>query len=178
MQSHSGLIAPPHRLGFEYHKPEIIPRRLDEAKPKAFITACEKLLNSLAADAATVVADAAAPTRAIFIPRTTVKGRRGLAPLRSPFHRAARYGTFGSFCPAGAADQIPPHALAEPPRRRSCRSSASAPLPTKRPLSNFPAGPQNLVHFGAVHSARLNCEDFARFSFAPLPCASPWRSRN
>ena len=91
-----------------------------------------------------------APTRAIFIPRTTVKGRRGLAPLRSPFHRAARYGTFGSFRPAGAADQIPPHALAEPPRRRSCRSSASAPLPTKRPLSNFPAGPQNLVHFGAV----------------------------
>jgi hypothetical protein len=51
-------------------------------------------------------------------------------------------------------------------------------VPTKRPLSNFPAGPQNLVHFGAVHSARFNGEDFARFSFAPLPRVAPWRSRN
>jgi hypothetical protein len=42
-ESHSGLIALLHRLGFEYHTPEIILRRLDEAKPKAFIAACEKL---------------------------------------------------------------------------------------------------------------------------------------
>ena len=36
-ESRSGLIALLHRLGLEYHKPEVIPRRLDEAKQKAFI---------------------------------------------------------------------------------------------------------------------------------------------
>lgn len=36
-ESRSGLIALLHRLGLEYHKPEIIPRKLDEEKQKAFI---------------------------------------------------------------------------------------------------------------------------------------------
>ena len=43
----SGLIALLHRLGLEYHKPNVIPRKLDEEKQKAFIESYEKLLNSL-----------------------------------------------------------------------------------------------------------------------------------
>src|SRR5664280_2330815 len=43
----SGLIALLHRLGLEYHKPKVIPRKLDEEKQKAFIANYEKVLNSL-----------------------------------------------------------------------------------------------------------------------------------
>src|ERR1022692_2368172 len=35
-ESRSGLIALLHRLGLEYHKPDVIPRKLDEEKQKAF----------------------------------------------------------------------------------------------------------------------------------------------
>ena len=41
-----------HRLGLEYHKPNVIPRKLDEEKQKAFIEGYEKLLNSLGDDEA------------------------------------------------------------------------------------------------------------------------------
>ena len=51
-QSRSGLIALLHRLGLEYHKPTVIPRKLDEAKQKAFIESYEKLMNSLGDNAA------------------------------------------------------------------------------------------------------------------------------
>jgi hypothetical protein len=50
-----GLIALLHRLGLEYHKPDVIPRKLDEAKQKAFIEAYEKLLNHLGPDEAVAV---------------------------------------------------------------------------------------------------------------------------
>ena len=60
----SGLIALLNRLGLEYHKPEIIPRKLDEEKQRAFIAAYEKLLNSLGADEAVLFADAVHPTHA------------------------------------------------------------------------------------------------------------------
>ena len=46
-ESRSGLIALLHRLGLEYHKPNIIPRKLDEDKQKAFIESYDKLMNSL-----------------------------------------------------------------------------------------------------------------------------------
>src|SRR5271169_513241 len=46
-ESRSGLIALLHRLGLEYHKPEVIPRKLDPDKQKAFIESYDKLLNSL-----------------------------------------------------------------------------------------------------------------------------------
>jgi transposase len=36
-ESRSGLIALLHSLGLEYHKPDVIPRKLDEDKQKAFI---------------------------------------------------------------------------------------------------------------------------------------------
>ena len=36
-ESRSGLIALLHRLGLEYHKPSVIPRKLDKEKQKAFI---------------------------------------------------------------------------------------------------------------------------------------------
>ena len=44
--SHSGLIALLDRLGFVYHKPQRVPRKLDEARQRAFIASYEKLLNS------------------------------------------------------------------------------------------------------------------------------------
>ena len=60
----SGLIALLNRLGLEYHKPEIIPRKLDEDKQRAFIAAYEKLLNSLPDNEAVLFADAVHPTHA------------------------------------------------------------------------------------------------------------------
>ena len=63
-ESRSGLIALLHRLGLEYHKPDVIPRKLDEAKQKAFIEAYEKLLNRLSPDEAVLFVDAVHPTHA------------------------------------------------------------------------------------------------------------------
>ena len=63
-EGRSGLIALLHRLGLEYHKPEIIPRKLDEKKQKAFIANYEKVLNSLPDDEAVLFADAVHPTHA------------------------------------------------------------------------------------------------------------------
>src|SRR5271167_1326348 len=63
-QGRSGLIALLNRLGLEYRKPEVIPRKLDEEKQKAFIASYEKLLNSLGDDEAVVFADAVHPTHA------------------------------------------------------------------------------------------------------------------
>ena len=55
-ESRSGLIALLHRLGLDYHKPNVIPRKLDEEKQKAFIASYEKLLNSLADNEAVLFA--------------------------------------------------------------------------------------------------------------------------
>ena len=63
-ESRSGLIALLHRLGLEYHKPNVIPRKLNEEKQKAFIAGYEKLLNSLGDDEAVLFADAVHPTHA------------------------------------------------------------------------------------------------------------------
>ena len=63
-ESRSGLVALLHRLGLEYRKPEVIPRRLDEAKQRAFIELYENLLNSLAPDEAVLFVDAVHPTHA------------------------------------------------------------------------------------------------------------------
>src|ERR1700691_2761301 len=63
-ESRSGLIALLHRLGLEYHKPNVIPSKLDEDKQKAFIENYEKLLNSLGDDEAVLFADAVHPTHA------------------------------------------------------------------------------------------------------------------
>jgi transposase len=63
-ESRGGLIAMLHRLGLEYHKPEVISRKLDVEKQKAFIAAYEKLLNSLGADEAVLFGDAVHPTHA------------------------------------------------------------------------------------------------------------------
>src|ERR1039458_4115793 len=64
----SGLIALLHRLGLEYHKPKVIPRKLDEEKQKAFIANYEKVLNSLPDDEAVLFADAGHPTHAARAP--------------------------------------------------------------------------------------------------------------
>jgi hypothetical protein len=53
-----------HRLGLEYHKPRVIPAKLDEDKQKAFIEDYEKLLNSLGDNEAVLFADAVHPTHA------------------------------------------------------------------------------------------------------------------
>jgi transposase len=63
-EGRSGLIALLHRQGLEYHKPNVIPRKLDEEKQKAFIEGYEKLLNSLGDDEAVLFADAVHPTHA------------------------------------------------------------------------------------------------------------------
>ena len=63
-ESRSGLIKLLHRLGLEYQKPDVIGRRLDEAKQRAFIGAYEKLLNSLGPDEAVLFVDAVHPTHA------------------------------------------------------------------------------------------------------------------
>ncbi len=63
-EGRSGLIALLHRLGLEYHKPEVIGRKLDTEKQQAFIEAYEKLLNSLGPDEAVLFLDAVHPTHA------------------------------------------------------------------------------------------------------------------
>jgi transposase len=63
-ESRSGLIALLHRLGLDYHKPEVIARKLDEGKQKAFIESYDKLLNSLGNDEVVLFADAVHPTHA------------------------------------------------------------------------------------------------------------------
>ena len=53
-----------HRLDLEYHKLNVIPRKLDEDKQKAFIEDCDKTLNSLGNDEVVLFADAVHPTHA------------------------------------------------------------------------------------------------------------------
>jgi hypothetical protein len=53
-----------HRLDLEYHKPNVIPRKLDEEKQKAFIEDYDKILNSLGNDEVVLFADAVHPTHA------------------------------------------------------------------------------------------------------------------
>jgi transposase len=64
-ESRSGLIALLHRLGLEYHKPDVIARKLDVAKQKDFIESYDKLLNSLGNDEAVLFVDAVHPTYAV-----------------------------------------------------------------------------------------------------------------
>jgi transposase len=63
-ESRSGLSALLQRLGFAFHKPEVIPRKLDEAQQKAFIKGYAELLNALPSDEAVLFADAVHPTHA------------------------------------------------------------------------------------------------------------------
>jgi transposase len=63
-ESRSGLIALLHRLGLEYHKPNVIARKLDKEKQQAFIEGYDKLLNSLGDNEAVLFADAVHPTHA------------------------------------------------------------------------------------------------------------------
>jgi len=63
-ESRSGLIELLHGLGLEFHKPEVIGRKLDAEKQQAFIEAYEKLLNSLGPDEAVLFGDAVHPTHA------------------------------------------------------------------------------------------------------------------
>ena len=64
-QTRSGLIALPHRLGMEHHKPKAISRRLDPAKQSAFSKRRGALMNQLSADEAVIFADAVHPTQAV-----------------------------------------------------------------------------------------------------------------
>ena len=63
--SRSGLIALLHRLGFDYRKPEAMPRSLDDAKQQAFIDEYENLLNTMGADEAIAFVDAVHPTHQV-----------------------------------------------------------------------------------------------------------------
>ncbi|MGH6813809.1 MAG: hypothetical protein ACREDM_16215 [Methylocella sp.] len=59
------LSAVRRRLGLEYHKPEIVPRKRDEEKRKAFIEADETRLNAMAGNAAVLFMDAVHPTQGL-----------------------------------------------------------------------------------------------------------------
>jgi len=63
-EGRSGLIALLNRLGLAYHKPQAIPRKLDETKQRDFIASYEGLLNSLPGDEAVLFVDAVHPTHA------------------------------------------------------------------------------------------------------------------
>ena len=63
--SRSGLIALLHRLGFDYRKPEAMPRGLDDAKQQAFIDEYENLLNTMGVDEAVLFVDAVHPTHQV-----------------------------------------------------------------------------------------------------------------
>ena len=54
-----------HRLGFDYRKPESMPRGLDDAKQQAFIDEYEKLLNTMGSDETVVFVDAVHPTHQV-----------------------------------------------------------------------------------------------------------------
>ena len=90
-EGRSGLIALLHRLGLEYHKPNVIPRKLDEEKQKAFIEGYEKLLNSLGDDEAVLFADAVEPTDAA---RPVGAGRRAKRSSRSSRRAGVNASTF------------------------------------------------------------------------------------
>jgi transposase len=64
-ESRSGLIMMLHRMGLEYHKPDLIPRKLTEEKQKNFIAEYDNLLNSLPDNEAVLFADAVHPTHAV-----------------------------------------------------------------------------------------------------------------
>ena len=63
-ESRSGLIALLHRLRLEYHKPEVISRKLDPKTQKAFIASYEDLMNSMGDDEVAMFVDAVHPTHA------------------------------------------------------------------------------------------------------------------
>src|SRR5436305_2182616 len=63
--SRSGLIALMHRFGFDYRKPEAVPRGLDGAKQQAFIDQYENLLNTMGVDEAVAFVDAVHPTHQV-----------------------------------------------------------------------------------------------------------------
>jgi transposase len=63
--SRSGGIALLHRLGFDYRKPEAMPRGLDDAVQQAFIDRYQNLLNTMGNDEAVVFVDAVHPTHQV-----------------------------------------------------------------------------------------------------------------
>src|SRR6202789_1685929 len=63
-ESRSGLIALLHRLRLEYHRPEVISRKLKPETQKAFIASYEDTLNSMGDNEAVVFMDAVYPTHA------------------------------------------------------------------------------------------------------------------
>ncbi len=63
-ESRAGLVALLHRLGLEYHKPEVIGRKLDAEKQRAFIEGYEKLRNALGLNEAVLFVDTVHPTHA------------------------------------------------------------------------------------------------------------------
>jgi transposase len=63
--SHAGLIALLHRIGLDYRKPELVARKLDATKQKAFIKDYEQLLRGLRPDEAVLFGDAVHPTHQV-----------------------------------------------------------------------------------------------------------------
>src|SRR5450830_582022 len=88
-EGRSGLIALLHRLGLEYHKPNVIPRKLNEEKQKAFIESYDNLLNSLGDDEAVLFADIRPMPRG-----PSAAGRRAKRSSRSSRRAGVNASTF------------------------------------------------------------------------------------
>jgi len=63
--SHAGLIALLHRLDLAYRKPDLVARKLDPARQKAFIEDYDRLMRRLGEDEAVVFVDAVHPTHQV-----------------------------------------------------------------------------------------------------------------
>jgi transposase len=61
----SGIIKVLHQLGFDYKKPKVIPRGLDEKKQEEFINEYNGVLNNLTPDEQVVFVDAVHPTHGV-----------------------------------------------------------------------------------------------------------------
>ncbi len=93
-ESRAGLIALLHRLGLEYHKQEVIGRKLDAEKQQAFIEDYETLRNTFGLDEAVLVVDAVHPTRAAPrgrpLPGAERRKSGNRADKRAPAHEYPR----------------------------------------------------------------------------------------
>src|SRR5271163_939626 len=146
--SRSGLIVLLHRLGFDYRKPEAMPRGLDDAKQQAFIDDYENLLNTMEIDEAVVFVDAVHPTHqvrpvgcwapkgvAIAVEQTTGRDRLNIhgainldRPDPGPRRRAGRWAEFDQAPWAGRerASRDAPHPRLSRQRRVSSRQHRQA----------------------------------------------------
>ena len=164
-EGRSGLIALLHRLGLEYHKPNVIPRKLDEEKQKAFIEGYEKLLNSLGDDEAVLFADAVHPTHAARPVGCWAPSQEKLAIEQTSGRQ--RINIHGAIDLESTAT-VPPTKRGSRALREPIRAAANGgdPPPTHPPPSDpapaCPGTPQHRADFHAADGRRDDPDDTNR----------------